>query len=187
MRKRLLVDVDEVLADFQTPMFEALHDLYGRKLKAEDCEVWDCFSLMTPNEKRGVYSIIEHPGWCAALKPKEGAQEAITKLREIVEVFAVTSHFPTSPTWVHERDHWLQSLFGFDRKNIVHTSSKYIISGDALLDDSPGHVNAWKVVNPNGLAMLWHIPNTRKLGFDDIRVRTWEDVVQRVAAHVGTE
>jgi 5'(3')-deoxyribonucleotidase len=182
MRKRLLVDVDEVLADFQTPMFDALYELYGRRASAEECEVWDCFSLMTPNEKKGVYSIIEHPGWCAALKPKGGAIEAIHQLREMVDVFAVTSHFPTSRTWVHERDTWLQDHFGFNRRNIVHTSSKYICTGDAFLDDNPSHITEWRAVHPQGLAMLWHIPNTRKLGFDDIRVRSWGEVIERVRA-----
>jgi 5'(3')-deoxyribonucleotidase len=184
MRKRLLVDVDEVLADFQTPMFEALLDLYGRQASAEDCDVWDCFSIMSPHERRGVFSVIEHPGWCLALKPKEGSQEAIKELRGIVDVFAVTSHFPSSRTWVHERDEWLQEHFGFERPYIVHTSSKYIISGEAFLDDNPGHVRAWKEANPNGLAMLWHIPNTRKLGFEDIRVRSWQEVIDRVRSRV---
>lgn len=185
MRKRLLVDVDEVLADFQTPMFDALYELYGRRLSAEDCEVWDCFSVMAPNEKKGVFSIIEHPGWCAALKPKDGAIYAIDNLRKFVDVFAVTSHFPTSRTWVHERDEWLQRLFNFDRKHIVHTSSKYIVSGDAFLDDNPTHVSEWSAANPQGLGLLWHIPNTRKLGYDDIRVRSWKEVIERVRAHVS--
>jgi 5'(3')-deoxyribonucleotidase len=185
MRKRLLVDVDEVLADFQTPMFEALYELYGRRASAEDCEVWDCFSLMSPNEKKGVFSIIEHPGWCRALKPKDGAIEAIARLRELVDVYAVTSHFPTSRTWVHERDEWLQDHFKFDRRHIVHTSSKFIISGDAFLDDNPDHVMSWLRENPTGLAMLWHIPNTRNLGFDHLRVKAWDEVVEEITNHTG--
>jgi 5'(3')-deoxyribonucleotidase len=184
MRKRMLVDVDEVLADFQTPMFEALYELYGRRASPDDCEVWDCFTLMTPNEKKGVFAIIEKPGWCASLKPKEGAIEGIQRLREFVDIYAVTSHFPTSRTWVHERDAWLIEHFGFERPFIVHTSSKFIISGDAFLDDNPGHVKAWQAANPNGLAMLWHIPNTRKLGHHDLRVKTWGEVIDRVRSHV---
>lgn len=180
MRKCLLVDVDEVLADFQTPMFDALFDLYGRRACAEDCEVWDCFSLMSPNEKRGVFSIIEHPGWCLGLKPKEGARDAILELRKLVDVYAVTSHFPTSRTWVHERDTWLKTQLDFTGKDIIHTSAKFMIKGDAFLDDNPDHVTRWRAAHPQGLAMLWHIPNTRKLGHDDIRVRTWEEVIERV-------
>lgn len=112
--KSLLVDVDEVLADFQTPMFQALEDLYGRRARAEECEVWDCFSLMSAHEKKGVFAIIEQPGWCYALKPKPGAQEFIKGLRLCMDVVAVTSHFPSSRTWVHERDNWLVDQFGFD-------------------------------------------------------------------------
>ncbi len=181
MRKRLLVDVDEVLADFQTPMFDALFDLYGRRMKPEDCEVWDCFSVMTPNEKRGVFSIIEHPGWCSSLRPKDGARTAIEALRKIVDVFAVTSPFP-SRTWVHERDHWLKTHFDFSNKEIVHTSAKYLVKGDAFLDDNPAHVIEWKREHPEALAMLWHIPNTRLLGHDDLRVRSWNEVIAKVGA-----
>lgn len=184
MRNRLLVDVDEVLADFQTPMFEALFELYGRRLTPEDCDVWDCFSVMAPNERKGVFSIIEKPGWCEGLKPKPGAIDGIRRLREIVDVVAVTSHFPTSRTWVHERDNWLQGVFHFDRKHIVHTSSKFFIDGDAFLDDNPTHVTDWLSAHPRGLAMLWHIPNTRKLPYDDLRVYTWDEVFDRVSAHI---
>ena len=166
-------------------MFDALFDLYGRRLKPEDCEVWDCFSMMTPNEKRGVYSIIEHPGWCAALKPTPGSTEAIEKLRGIVDVVAVTSHFPTSRTWVHERDTWLKQHFAFSSKEIVHTSAKYLVGGDGILDDNPDHVTSWLREHPTGLAMLWHIPNTRKLPYDDLRVRGWTEVLDRVGARIG--
>ncbi len=187
MRKlRLLVDVDEVLVDFQTPMFDALYDLYGRRLKPEDCEVWDCFSMMTPNEKKGVFSIIEHPGWCAALKPTPGSQEAITTLRGLVDVYAVTSHFPTSRTWVHERDTSLKKLFDFTGKDIVYTSAKYLVKGDAFLDDNPSHLVRWGEEHPDGLAMLWHIPNTRKLGHDDLRVHGWDEVIAKIGKLVDT-
>jgi 5'(3')-deoxyribonucleotidase len=185
MRKRLLVDVDEVLADFAKPMFETLYELYGRRLTPEDCDVWDCFTMLAPNEKKGVFSIIEHPGWCAALKPTPGAQDAVTKLRDLVDLYAVSSHFPTSRTWVYERDIWLREHFNFDRGHIIHTSAKYLINGDAFLDDNPEHVIKWFREHLTGLAMLWHIPNTRTLPYDDLRVRGWDEVIERVRGHVG--
>ncbi len=181
VRKRLLCDVDEVLADFQTPMCEARFDLYGRRAHPEDCEGWDCFSIMTDYERRGVFATICRPGWCAGLQPKPGAQDAIQELRGICDVYAVTSHFAGAPTWVHERDAWLRDHFGFERRHIIHTSAKFMVKGDALLDDNPNHVRQWLAEHP-GLGMLWHIPNTRKLGYDDIRVRSWAEVIERVGA-----
>jgi 5'(3')-deoxyribonucleotidase len=182
MRKRLLVDVDEVLADFQTPMFDALYDLYGRRLTPEDCDVWDCFSCMTPYERKGVFTVISSPGWATALKPLPGSQEGIKKLREIVDIYAVTRHFETSHTWVHERDEWLKKHFDFTGKDVIHTSAKYLVKADAFLDDNPDHLTKWLAEHPGGLAMLWHIPNTRLLPYDDLRVRSWDEVIDRVRA-----
>lgn len=187
MRKRLLLDVDEVLLDFQTPMFNIAEMLFGKRLTPDDCEVWDCFTLFTPEERGAIFEHIEKPGWCRALKPKEGAQEAVVELRKLVDVYAVTSHFPSSPTWVHERDASLIEHFAFARGNIVHTSAKRIVSGDYLLDDNPGHVTNWADEHPDGTGMLWHIPNTRKLGFDDIRMNSWADVIARVASTIDRE
>ncbi len=180
-RKRLLCDVDEVLVDFQTPAFDLLEKHCGRKLTPDDYEVWDMFSLFSDEEKRVVFAEIEKPGFCRALKPKDGAIEAMSELRKLVDVYAVTSHF-SSPTWVHERDAQLIEEFGFKRREIVHTSAKYLVGGEYLLDDNPSHVTAWSDEHPSGHAMLWHIPNTRKLGMDDIRMKSWDQVLARVRA-----
>ncbi len=178
--RRLLIDVDEVLADFQTPFFEAVHRLFGRKLSAEDCEVWDCFSLLGKEEAKAVIAEIEKPGWCSALKPKPGAKDAIKHLRGWMDIYAVTSPFP-SKTWVHERDQWLRDHFDFaGRNDIVHTGAKHVVHGDAFLDDNPEHVLNWMREYPGRIAMLWDIPNTRKLLMDDLRVRNWEELITRL-------
>lgn len=182
-RKRLLVDVDEVLADFQTPVLKLMTRILGRQIRADDFEVWDCFSLLSEKERKRVFSKIEKPGWCASLAVKPGVGEALGELRELVDVYAVTSPFH-SPTWVHERNAWLVDNLGFTRAQIVHTSAKYLCEGDAFLDDNPDHTKHWREEHPGGLCMLWHIPNTRKLGFDDIRVRSWDEVLARVRVMV---
>jgi 5'(3')-deoxyribonucleotidase len=180
-KPRFLVDVDEVLVDFQTPAFAHLERLFGRKVTSDDYTVWDMFALMSEDEKTAIFAEVAKPGYCRALEPKPGAVEAIKTLRRMVDVYAVTSHFP-GPTWVHERDAQLKEDFGFSGKDIIHTSAKFLVRGDYFLDDNPTHVNAWAAEHPTGIAMLWHIPNTRRLGFDDLRVRTWDEVIARVEA-----
>jgi 5'(3')-deoxyribonucleotidase len=178
-RKRLLIDVDEVLLDFQTPAFAILEKHCGRKLTPYDYEVWDMFSLFSEKEKATVFAEIEKPGFCRGLKPTPGACQFMEEARDLVDVFAVTSHFH-SPTWVHERDASLKEFFAFKKQEIVHTSAKFLIQGDFFLDDNPGHVSAWMEENPTGVAMLWHIPNTRTLGMDDIRMKSWDQVITKV-------
>jgi 5'(3')-deoxyribonucleotidase len=179
-RKRLLLDVDEVLADFQTPAFALLEKHCGRTLKPEDYEVWDMFSLFSDLERKTVFAEIEKPGFCASLPPKHGAAIAVGKLRDMVDVVAVTSHFRSSPTWVYERDKWLADYFAFKGSEIIHTGAKACVVGEYFLDDNPMHVSAWSAEHPTGIAMLWHIPNTRKLGMDDIRMKSWDEVIARI-------
>lgn len=183
-KPRLLLDVDEVLVDFQAAALRLLEKYCDRILTAEDYEVWDMFTLFTEEEKRIVTAEIEKPGYCRSLRPKEGAVAAVNELRSIVDVFAVTSHFP-SPTWVYERDAQLMEEFGFKRREIVHTSAKFLVDGEFFLDDNPAHVIAWSDEHPRGCAMLWHIQNTRKLGLDDIRVRSWAEVLERVKSRLA--
>ncbi len=175
-KKRFLTDVDEVLADFQTPALGIIERLFGQRLTPYDFEVWDVFSLFDKEQKEAIFAEIAKPSFCRSLEPKPGAVEAIRELRGIADVFAVTSHFPSS-TWVHERDEWLHDLFGFERHHVIHTSAKFMVIGDALLDDNPSHIQAWMSEHPLGMGMLWHIPNTRNLGLDDVRVHTWEKVI----------
>jgi 5'(3')-deoxyribonucleotidase len=182
-RKRIWVDVDEVLADFQSGVFGIVAHAFGRSMSAEAFtgDEWDMFKGFDPEELKLVLKECERPGFCAGLAIVPGAIEGLAKLRTIADVYAVTSHFH-SQTWVFERDWWLQRYMAFERGNIVHTSAKHLITADACLDDKPANVLNWKAAHPHGLAMLWSIPNTRKIpNLEAYRVHDWNEVYDRVA------
>ncbi len=179
------IDVDEVLADFQGSTFPIIHQVTGRQMSKHDWDgtFWDMFSIFTVEERKRIFAECERPGFCANLERNDGAVAAVEELRKHVDLYAVTSHFP-SQTWVYERDWWLKRYFGFDRSNIIHTSAKFLVRVDALLDDKPETVVAWQAEHPTGLAMLWPIPNTRNMKeVDSFRVSGWDDVLQRVIKH----
>lgn len=181
-RRRLLVDVDEVLADFQTPIFVIVEELFGKKLTPYDFETWDMFSVFDPDERKAIFERVSQPGFCQQFVPKEGAVEAIAEIRTLVDVTPVTRPFP-SQTWAHDRMLWLYDHFGFKEPEIIHTAAKHLVHGDALLDDNPQHVLDWQATHPNGVGMLWHLPNTRNLTeYDHFRVKTWSEVVEKVRA-----
>lgn len=183
-RKRFLIDADEVLFDFQSAAFSILHKLNGRVLTSSDYHVWDLFSEIRPDEKDHLIAEISKPGFCRDLKPLPGAQEAVRQLRAVVDVYAVTSPW-TSPTWVYERNASLEEHFSINKKHIVQTSAKYLVKGDFFLDDNPTHVTEWSAAHPDGVGMLWHIPNTRNLGLDHQRVRSWDEVHAKVQEHTN--
>jgi 5'(3')-deoxyribonucleotidase len=182
-RRRLLVDVDDVLADFQTPVFEIIERVLGKTLTAYDYQIWDMFTLFPEDEVKLIHAEIEKPGFCLNLKPKPGSIEAIRKLRTFVDVYPVTSPFHSEP-WVNERTKWLFQHFEFRKKEVTHTGSKFLVEGDAILEDNPEHITTWAEEHPGGLPMLWHVPNTRTmLHLDKYRVHSWDDVIKRVRAH----
>lgn len=181
-KKRLLVDVDEVLADFQTPVLAIVDELFGRKLTPHDFDTWDLFSIFTKEERDQIFARISVPGFCLQFQPKEGAVDAIRELRKTHHVTPVTRPFP-SPTWVHDRMLWLYDHFDIKEPEIVNTAAKHLIQGDALLDDNPQHVLDWIETHPTGMGMLWHIPNTRNMTqYDYLRVHTWAEVIEKVQA-----
>lgn len=181
-RKKIWVDVDEVLADFQGGVFEIVKSIFGRTLTPEDFDQWDMFNTFTPEDKALIFKECERPGFCANLTPLPGAAEGLMELRKYADVYALTSHFH-SQTWVYERDQWLQKHMGFQRTEIIHTAAKHLVKTDACLDDKPDNVMKWHAAHPTGLAMLWPIGNTRNLPLERYRVKDWDDVVRRVVDH----
>ena len=178
---RILIDVDEVLADFQTPVLKVMSQLFGSDVRKEHFKTWDIFENLTKEQVQSVFSHINVTGFCSALEPTPGSQDAIEKLKGLGDVYIVTSPVLSSPTWVHERSEWLWRYFSIPSKHVIHTSAKYLVRGNALLDDRPDHIRNWKTENPEGLGMMWHIPNTAELPHDDIRVKSWQEVIEKVS------
>lgn len=175
----MLVDVDEVLADFQTPAFEAILKVTGRRYTQTDFTVWNIFECLAPEEMKELDTILETAGFCASLLPKPGAIEGINAIREFADVYVVTSP-QHNRHWVYERCEWLQDHFQIDRRHVFHAHAKWKVHGDAFLDDRPEHVAEWAAKHPDKLSMLWHIPNTRTLGQGLLRVFTWDEVIDHV-------
>lgn len=183
-RKRLLIDVDEVLADFQTPVFALADRLLGKRFTPYDFDNWDIFSVFNNVEREALFTEMGKPGFCLDFPVVAGSLEAVREMQESMDVYAVTNPFPRG-TWVTDRNTWLQEKFGFERTHIVHTSAKFLVTGDAILDDNPVHIVDWLGEHPKGLGMLWHIPNTRTMThYDHLRVKSWNEVLRNLRALV---
>ena len=156
MKPRVLLDVDGVLADFHTPCIELINQFGGTNHKVEDFDDWDIFNaLKTPEDvKARVYEEMNKPGWCTNIKFYPGCQEGVAKLREIANVYVVTSPMK-GETWTRERDRWLARHFNFTTKQIIHASAKYVCAGDFLIDDKIDNLVKWKKHNPNGHPIRW--------------------------------
>ena len=182
MRKHVLIDVDEVIADFHGPILTTIEQVLNRKMAIEDFDQWDLFAAFNHEERTAIFEVISAPGFCRQFKPVEGAHDAVAELRTIADVTAVTRPFP-SPTWVWDRTWWLMHVFGFHEMEIINTAAKHRVVGDVFLDDHPENVTNWMKHHPTGVGLVWHTPVTRTLSqYDHLRVRDWDEFLGKVRA-----
>ncbi len=179
-RPRVLLDVDEVLADFHTPAFDVIEQVTGIHYKSSDFDVWDIFSPLSPEDLKRAFSEIGKKGFCSSLRPFPEAQLGVEELRKIADVFIVTAFVPNSDSWASERDAWLEKHFNIPYHRIVHTHAKYLVRGDALVDDNPLNIDTWKLEHPDSVGILKHIHGTRNIP-TEVRAHTWEDILEHVS------
>lgn len=142
-RPVILLDIDGVVCDFVAPVLAEVNRLMGSTRTADDVTGWDIYTSLGASAAVGeqVNNLIRTEGFCRSLKAYEGAREGVDALREFADVHPVTAPF-NGPHWIREREAWLIE-FGFDRKDIVYTDAKYLICGDAIIDDKTSTLVRW--------------------------------------------
>lgn len=183
---RVLLDVDEVLADFQTPALKVMHQVTGHPWAAEDIDDWDVFSVLNPEQLAETFQVVKAAGFCSSLQPLPGAVEAVREMRSMFsDVHLVTSPFYGSPTWVQERTEWIADIFGLTDEDVTHTRAKWGVYGDALYDDKPVMHQKWVECHPGGLPLLRHLPNTRNIvtGPKVVRVYSYTEAIRHMKNH----
>ncbi|CAH1794241.1 unnamed protein product [Owenia fusiformis] len=177
---RVLVDMDCVLADFETNFLKR----YKEKYPDEPFIPLDKrkgFYLTTQYEKIGVhndkiYSVINEEGFFLTLPPIAGGIEALKEMSGLpgVDVFLCTSPVINYQFCVKEKYDWVQKYLGKDWvEKLILTRDKTIIHGDLLIDDRPRikgceHEPLWRQV----LFSACH-NKTYKIS-NEIRLDSWD-------------
>lgn len=186
MKPTILIDCDGVLADFGGAFLAAVLKETGESFDLSDITQWDITRCMFFRELEVKYPGLEKklwadyiakPGFCDKIAVLPGAQGAMERLQSLGDVFVVTSPMATAPTWMYERENWLQRLFDIPRDHVIHAGKKYLVHGDVLIDDKPSHVRAWhtKWSRTGGYGILWNAPYNAT---DDAghRVNGWREL-----------
>jgi len=176
--RRFLLDIDGVVADFLASAFDILHKITGRRYVATDLHDWDIFETVPREHEDAFYDAWGEPGTCFSIPVIPGSHEGVQGLQERGDLYVVTSPMASVKTWTNERDRWLQKHFGIPHKRVVHTASKFLVSGDVLIEDKPSNLIKWLEHHPEGIGILWSQPYNERvnLGSRVHRVRSWEDV-----------
>lgn len=162
MRPHVLLDVDGVLGNFIEAVFVKLQEMLPLDAQAtlrhddvQTSEMFDSLPLELQRFKNAVYDQLRAEGGCMSIPVYDGAKQGVSLLRDIADITIVTSPLNGSKTWVYERELWLGYHFGIERKDIVHTSKKYIVDGDVFVDDKLEHAESWAKKHPKQHAVIW--------------------------------
>lgn len=187
-RTRVLLDVDEVIADFVGYYLKVA----GRKMFQEynhsQVTQW-CIpeALRLPDwAKREVDYELRRPGTALKLEVLPDAKDAVIAMSEIADIVFVTSPYVGSQTWANDRYEWLRHHFGDLAEHTVFARHKAPIVGEVFVDDRPENLKSWIAEN-TGAAIVWDKPHNQEFDHPLVkRMNQWEDVIRTVLQKSAT-
>ncbi|HFA48148.1 MAG TPA: 5'(3')-deoxyribonucleotidase [Bacteroidetes bacterium] len=144
-RKRIALDMDEVIADV-TPKFLAYYEKdLGAPISKKDFSGKKIYQLPGAAHIR---DYLHEPGFFADLPVMENSREVVQWLLGHYDIFVVSAAMEFRNSLADKRD-WMQKHFPFIHwKNIVFCGDKSIVQADYMIDD---HVKNLEKFNGKGL------------------------------------
>jgi 5'(3')-deoxyribonucleotidase len=181
--KRVLLDCDGVLADFIGGALEIVNVRFGASFTREDVKEFDfCKSLglSASDAARIKRTIGGTKGMASSLNVYPGAIDGVLRLREVADVYIVTSPWNSNPTWTYEREAWLRRNFNIHHDRVIHTSAKHVCVGDVFVDDKTETCLRWSEAHPSGIAVQWQTPHNRSDGWLGPSTNDWNYLIDLV-------
>ena len=174
MKPVTLLDVDGVVIDFLSSALKIASRHSGRVFNAEDFTTWDIFDVVPREVEDACYKDFHEKGFCEGLPPYPEAKVGVRKLKDLSDVYVVTSPMHQSPHWTYERSRAINKHFGIPPKRHIHAAAKHLVRGDFLIDDKPANCREWQAAHPEGQALLWGQPYNRR-DTDLRRIESWDE------------
>lgn len=168
----LLIDQDDVLAEYIAGVTGLFNEKYGTDFKAEDCIRWDLYSILG----KEVETIMHEPDTFRHLAPTPYALEVFERLYNsgLFELYIVTA---ASPRSVEAKFEWIRRYLPFLPENrIIVCSSKFMIKGDYLLDD--GMHNIEDFAKSGGTPIVFERPHNTSSNHPFMSVAGWLEFEQ---------
>jgi 5'(3')-deoxyribonucleotidase len=157
---RIALDSDGVLSNFTAGALKIVEEVTGRRYEESDVREFDFVKALALSVDEGVAvkkAIGSRRGFCASLAPYPAARQGVRRLRELGDVFCVTSPWDSNIWWRAERESWLALHFGIDV--VHHEQDKTGCDADLFVDDKSSHVRAWHAAHPDKTAVFWRTPH----------------------------
>lgn len=169
--KRVLVDMDEVIADPMNAMIEWYKEKYDREIDFSRMEGSWAFGF--PEEHQPlIRTRLNEPGFFRHLPVMKDSQRVLAEINKKYELFIVSAatEFPNS---LKDKIEWLGDHFSFiSWKQVVLCGDKRLCVGDYLIDD-----HTKNLVHFTGKPYLYNAAHNQKVqGYE--RLNNWEEVAK---------
>ena len=170
--KRLIVDMDDVMADATGQFIHYYETEFGVRI---DRAVLDGKGEGEgfPDNHDKIAQFPYRPGFFRTMAVNENCQEVIEKLNKKYEVFIVSAamEFPQS---LPEKLSWLNEHFPFIHwKQMVFCGSKSVVHGDYMIDDLVHNLEHF-----NGEKFIFTAPHNTHLNHYH-RLNNWKEIGER--------
>lgn len=180
----ILVDMDDVLAEFTEEWLSRYNLDYNDSITAEAFDGWDAVKHVKPECGNKIFEYFKAPGIYRHLKPKEGSQEVIAELIELGAEIIIVTDSPMGCTFGSEnwqgsnptddKRAWLLEHFPMiSSDNVIVARKKWYVMGDILIDDKPATIEKFQELDRKIIAM--DMPYNRSLHAQR-RAMNWNDV-----------
>ncbi len=171
-RKRICVDMDEVMADAVAEHLRRYNQEFNEDLTVADIQgkwLWD---VVEPERHAALEGYLRSADFFAALEVMPDAQRVLRALQSQYDVFIATAAMEV-PSSFFAKYEWLGRHFPtIPASNIVFCGDKSILKADYLIDDNPRQLRRF-----TGQGILFHSHhNLHIVGWP--RVRNWLEIEQ---------
>jgi 5'(3')-deoxyribonucleotidase len=165
--KRILVDMDGVLADVYSRFFEQYAKETGLKKTMKEIT-----GLKEEEAFPEILRWVNTPGFFRNMPVMPGSQRVLKLLNETYEIMVISmaTEFPVSLT---DKLLWLNDNFPFiSWKQVIFCGDKSIVPGDLMIDDHLKNLDYFK----GDTIMFLQPHNTKKKDHHHKSVHSWDEI-----------
>lgn len=180
----ILIDMDDVLAEFTGEWLRRYNLDYSDTITAEVFDGWDATKHVKPECGNKIFEYFKAPGIYRHLEPKPGSQEVVQELIDLGAEVLIVTDSPMGCTFgaenwngsnpTDDKRAWLLEHFPMiSPDNVIVARKKWYVHGDILIDDKPATIEKFQELNRKIIAM--EMPYNRKTPAH-LRAKSWTDV-----------